>query len=331
MNVVEIVDKLAAFGYVRPSKVSGNYYQIHCPFHNNGNERRPSCGVLLHDEYKNGSLYKEGWFHCFACGHAGSLQDSIDKILKDRGVNQTGLDWLKMNVPDFEDDSESDDLIPKGIMDQIASKYALNYIQERTSDEPARYITEEELAKYRFVVPYMYERKLTDEIISAYDVGYDAEWIPPGRTKKVPCITFPVRDKFGRTMFLCRRSIQGKMYNYPDGVTKPLYGIDMIPKGTSSLIICESCINALTAVSYGYPAVALLGTGNPYQVKQLKELGMKEFIICCDGDEAGRIATGKLMRALKSVAIIWVIDMPDGKDLNDCTKEEFDKLFENRR
>ncbi len=330
MNVIDIIDKLASFGYVRPNKVSGNYYQIHCPFHNNGNERRPSCGVLLHDEYRNGVLYKEGWFHCFACGHAASMQDSIHKILQERGINQTGLEWLKMNVPDFEEDADSDILIPKDIMNQVTNKYALEYIQERTSSPPQEYISENELEKYRFVIPYMYERKLTDEVIAAYDVGYDAEWVPPGRTKKVPCITFPVRDKNGNTLFLCRRSVKGKMYNYPKDVTKPLYGIDMIPKGTSSLLICESCINALTAVSYGYPAVALLGTGNTYQVKQLKELGMQEFVICCDGDEAGKAATDKLMRALKSIAIVWAIDMPNGKDLNDCTKEEFDALYENR-
>jgi DNA primase len=49
-----------------------------------------------------------------------------------------------------------------------------------------------------------------------------------------------------------------------------------------------------------------------------------------DGDEAGRKATEKLKKALKSVAMVWVIHMPDGKDLNDCTKEEFEQLYARR-
>ena len=113
----------------------------------------------------------------------------------------------------------------------------------------------------------------------------------------------------GNTLFFCRRSVKGKIYNYPQGVTKPVFGIDMIPEGTTSLIICESCINCLTAVSYGYNAVALMGTGNAYQIQQLKELGVADFIICTDGDEAGRRAANKLKNQLSSIAMVWMIPM----------------------
>ena len=78
---------------------------------------------------------------------------------------------------------------------------------------------------------------------------------------------------------------------------------------------------------YGYNAVALLGTGNYYQMNQLKRLGCREFVICMDGDEAGRRATEKLKRQLSSVSIVWSIQMPEGKDLNDCNEEEFKQLY----
>jgi len=81
---------------------------------------------------------------------------------------------------------------------------------------------------------------------------------------------------------------------------------------------------------YGYNAVALLGTGNSYQMDQLRRLGCSEFVICMDGDEAGRKATEKLRNQLKSVAIVWSISMPAGKDLNDCSKQEFDQLYEDK-
>ena len=258
------------------------------------------------------------------------MPEAITEIFNRRGIRKSGLDWLSEHVPGFEKPTDFDYLVPSDTMDQLSNKFALQQISEMTGNVQ-EYVTDEELESYRFTVPYMYERKLTDAVIEAYDIGYDGEWIPPGRSKKVPCITFPVRDKQGRTLFFCRRSVKGKLYNYPTGVTKPVFGIDMIPPGTKSVIICESCINALTAVVYGYHAVALMGTGNSYQLRQLKELGVQEFVICMDGDEAGRRATEKLMRNLRQVAIVWAIDMPDGTDLNDCTKEQFDALYSDRR
>ena len=330
MDVIAVLERLQSDGYVRLHRVTGNYYQCFCPFHNDGNERKASCGVLLRDEYKNGQMYQEGWWHCFTCGYTGTMPEAITEIFNRRGIHKSGLDWLSEHVPGFEKPTDFDYLVPSDTMDQLSNKFALQQISEMTGNVQ-EYVTEEELESYRFTVPYMYERKLTDAVIEAYDVGYDGEWIPPGRSKKVPCITFPVRDKQGRTLFFCRRSVKGKLYNYPTGVTKPVFGIDMIPPGTKSVIICESCINALTAVVYGYHAVALMGTGNSYQLRQLKELGVQEFVICMDGDEAGRRATEKLMRNLRQVAIVWAIDMPDGTDLNDCTKEQFDALYSDRR
>lgn len=329
MDVVAIVDKLAEFGYVRVNKIMNNYYSVYCPFHSGGQERKPSCGVLIHDEYKNGRRTHAGLWHCFACGYAKSMSEAVTEILKSHSINKSGFDWLKENVPGFEDEYQFESLIPDNLMEDVNNKFALDYIKEKTESKQ-EFVSEEELASYRFTVPYMYERKLTDDVIARYDVGVDMHWIPPGRKKEVPCITFPVRDEYGRTLFFCRRSIEGKLYNLPTGVTKPVYGLDMIPKGTKSVIICESILNTLTLVSYGYASVALLGTGNAYQMAQLKRMGCYEFVICMDGDEAGRKATKKLKNYLQNVAIVWVITMPEGKDANDCTKEEFDALYEDK-
>ena len=62
-------------------------------------------------------------------------------------------------------------------------------------------------------------------------------------------------------------------------------------------------------------------------MNQLKRLGCKEFVICFDGDEAGRRGTEKLRRQLSSSAIVWSIKMFEGKDVNDCTPEEFRQLY----
>lgn len=328
VDVELILEKLQSLGFLRIHKQVGNYIQIYCPFHSDGNERKPSCGVLVQEEYKNGRHYPQGWTHCFTCGYAESLPDMITDLLKLKSISQTGIDWLIQNIPGFIPEFESDfeSLIPDNLMSILNDKFAVDYIQSLTQPK-SEFITEEELASYRFTIPYMYERKLTDEIIEKFDVGYDANWVAPGKTKPTPCITFPVRDADGNTLFFCRRSVKGKFFNYPTGVTKPVYGLYELPPNCKSVIICESCFNALTCWVYGRPAVALLGTGNSYQIQQLKELGVQEFILAFDPDEAGQRATAKLKRALKSVAIVWsFVGIPVGKDINNLSKEEFEAL-----
>ena len=329
-DIQDVIEKLEQHKLIRVNRRMGDYTSIYCPFHNNGEERKPSCGILMVDQFKNGQSYKKGWTHCFSCGYSKDIGPMITDLLKNKSIHQTGIDWLKEHVPGFNaDDAEHDALVDDVLIQELQSKFALDKLKELLHKD-TKYVSEEELASYRFTVPYMYERKLTDAIIEEYDIGVDMHWIPPGRKKEVPCITFPVRDKQGRTLFFCRRSIEGKLYNYPEGVTKPVYGIDRIPEDCKSVVICESCINALTARVYGYNAVALLGTGNSYQIQQLKELGVREFVICTDGDEAGRKAAAKLQNKLKSIAIVWTIIMPNGKDLNDLSKEEFDALYQER-
>ena len=327
MDILEVIDKLAEFELIRKHKRVGNYMQIYCPFHNDGKEHKPSCGILLVDEFRGGKKYPQGFTHCFTCGYAHTIDQTITDLLKQQNIQKSGVDWLVENIPGFElEDTESDFLIPNELMGALLSKYAVDYISTLTSKKQ-EYVSEEELAKYRFTVPYMYERKLTDELIEKFDVGFDANWIPPGRKKPVPCITFPVRDINGNTLFFCRRAISTKLFNYPQGVTKPVYGLYELPNGCKSVVVCESCFNAITSTRYGRPAVALLGTGNSYQIQQLKELGVREFILAFDPDEAGQRATAKLKKALRSVAIVWSFDgIPPGKDINDLTQEEFDAL-----
>lgn len=331
LNALHVLDELGMLRLVRPT---GNYYQIHCPNregHNGGEDKKPSCGVLLRDEIRDGRTLRAGWCNCFACGYHKMLPAVVTDILKYKNINRSGLDWLKENIPGFvEDNLDFDYLIPQDISEEVVNKYAINYIQTNSSVLDNEYISEQELASYRLTVPYMYERKLTDEIIEKYDVGFDANFRPAGRKEPVPCITFPIHDLEGNTLGFCRRSIKGKHFYMDSGKAKPVYGMYELPDKVKSVIICESVINCLTCAVYGYPAVALLGTGTSYQIDQLKLLGVNEYVICLDGDEAGMRGAEKLKRALRSVAIIRIIHMPTGKDINDCTKDEFIRLYQAR-
>lgn len=332
MDVERILETLQSHNLIRLNKPSGKYYSIYCPFHNNGNERRASCGVLLEDEWRNGKRYPQGLVHCFTCHYAKTLPDMVSDLLKQKNISKSGLDWLVENVPGFDGSTtEFKFLIPQDLMKQINNQYALDSINQILNQSKPEYISEKELASYRFCVDYMYQRGLTDEIIVKYDIGVDMNYIPPRRKNPVPCITFPVRDIKGNTLFICRRSIEGKAFYLPSNVVKVVYGLYELPNDCTRVIITESCFNTLTAVKYGVPSVSLLGTGTEYQIAQLKNLGVQEFILGLDPDEAGDRGSKKLKNKLRDVAIVRrMVDIPNGKDINDLTYDEFMQAYESR-
>ena len=79
---------------------------------------------------------------------------------------------------------------------------------------------------------------------------------------------------------------------------------------------------------WGKSGIALLGTGTEYQYKLLSQITCYGYVLCLDPDEAGRNGIKKLIAYLlkKHKRNIYVALMPDNKDVNDLTKEEFDQV-----
>lgn len=323
------LNRLQQLGAIRLQKPGSDWYQMYCPFHNSGQERKPSFGVLLHEQMRNGQYTDAGFAHCFTCGYAKPMPSFIKDVCSLHSLNYEAYEELK-SVTDSDFSLTTDSLIPEGTMSNLINTFAVESLKLRVRGKQ-EFISEEELAGYRFTVPYMYQRRLTDAVIEKYDVGYDAKHLPPGRKKALPCVTFPVRDIQGRTLFICRRSIEGKYFNLPTNVEKSLYGIYELPPDTKEVIICESIFNALTCVVYGYPAVALLGTGTSHEIDQLKRLGVSSYVICLDNDDAGRRGTEKLKKALTNFGLVWTMTVPEGKDVNDLDYSEFIEVYNNRQ
>ena len=186
----------------------------------------------------------------------------------------------------------------------------------------------------------MYKRGLTDEVIELFDIGYDAD---------SKCITFPIRDISGNVLFIARRSVQSKFFNYPEGVEKPLYGLYEL-KLTSyvtraykqldgsikfesgypnEVIVCESMLDALSFWTVNKYAVALNGLGNELQFKQLRVLPCRKIILATDMDERGLAARKRIRKNLHNRKIVTEYYFPKGrKDANECTKEELINLEE---
>lgn len=311
----ELRSQLAANGlnYFNEFKVGEMDIQFNCPIHSGGQERKPSCGIT---RVKKGTL-PPGTVHCFTCGYTSNLQEMVSHVFGHDDMGRFGTEWLVKNF------------LTLSIENRQPIELDLNRGQKK---EEADYVSEEELNKYRYYHPYMYKRKLTNKIIELFDIGYDDFFQLTDKEGQyignIKAITFPVRDKQGRTLFIGRRSVTNKVFHYPEGVNKPLYGVYELPKEPEDVIVCESFIDALTCYVYGRPAVALLGLGTQEQVEQLRKLPTRKLIFGLDSDEAGQKATEKLRKKLNGYKITTRLDIPHGKDLNDLSEKEFNNLQE---
>lgn len=300
--LIELQNQLAANGIslLGHMRQTGHNVMVACPYHGNGQEKRPSAGIDMRD----------GTFHCFACGQVHTLPEVVSFCFsKDDILGQFGWEWLLKNFLTIQVESRKE--IP------------LELSRNHNQTENRQYVSEAVLDSFRYTHPYHYKRKLTDEIIEKFDLGFD---------KETNCITFPVRDVSGNTLFVAKRSVQTKFFNYPMNAEKPVYGLyelSQLPKYPKEVIICESMIDCLTAWVYGKYAVALNGLGNELQFKQLNEMPCRKFILATDMDEAGRNARVRIRKNIKGKIVteyIWLVN--EAKDINDMSREMFDNLQE---
>jgi DNA primase len=273
---------------------------VTCPYHKNGQERKPSAGIKKTD----------GIFHCFTCGETHTLQEVISHCFGRTNdiVGTFGWEWLLKNFLTISFDERKD--------------ISLDICRNRSKEIQLEFVTEEELSNYRYYHDYMWKRKMTPEVVDIFDVGYDG---------KTQCITFPVRDIYGNCLFIARRSVNTKFFNYPSGAEKPVYGLyelNQLPRFPDEVIICESMIDAITCWVYGKYAVALNGLGNELQFRQLNAMPCRKFILATDNDSAGQSARIRLRKNIRRQMLTEYI-LPDGKkDINDLTLEEFRNLEE---
>ena len=125
------------------------------------------------------------------------------------------------------------------------------------------------------------------------------------------------------------RSVNTKRFWIPEGIEKPVYLLyDILQKKPNVVFVAESQINTLTLRTWGYPSLGLFGTGSKTQLETLKKSGIRNFVLCYDGDYAGRKGAERFKRALGNDVFITDICVPYDRDINDLTKDEFDLLLQ---
>lgn len=301
--------------YLQTVRYSAGNYMVSCPYHKDGTEKKPSAGIKETD----------GTFHCFACGETHTLPEVISFVFgHDDMTGGYGWSWLIKNFLSVEVENRQD----------IQLDFSRG---KKKVEEHKEYVSEEELDSYRYTHPYWEKRGIVDDsIIELFDLGYD---------KRTKCITFPVRDKSGNCLFVARRNVHTKFFNYPKGVAKPLYGLYELEsqryelsdseepyKGFNDtrygeVMVCESMIDCILLWQAGHYAVALNGLGNNLQMQQLVDLPCRELILATDNDKAGDDARDRIKACVKNKIFSEIIFPKGIKDIGECSAEQVKNIL----
>lgn len=283
---------------------AGSEVKVTCPFHKDGKEATPSCYIYAGED----SNLVWGTFHCFACGEKGSLVKFISAC---SGRSKGSVEeWLKKDFTESVVSSDSlliDDDIP---------------LDFKEKEERKKYLNDSILDRYQKWHPYIEKRHISREVAERFELRYNPE------TKS---IVFPVRDTTGRLVFLTERSVEGKKFHIDTSASKTVYLLsEALRMGYKQVIVAESQINALVSYSYGFPAVALFGAGTTEgQMEELNKTDILHFVLMYDNDEAGRKGASRFKKMIKPSVFVTDIIMPRGKDIADCTREEFLQILKN--
>ena len=298
-QILEVLKKETGYRYFRNIEDKGDNLRVTCAFHKNGQEMHPSADIYCGDS----SEVEYGYFHCFTCGTSVSLPQLVEHCFDEKPG--FGKEWL---IERFGDTFFQQELLLPDI-ELPTNKIILDN----------KFLDESILQQYNYYHDYMWKRGLTQEVVDRFKVGFNP---------KTQSLTFPVWDHKGNLVMITERSVHTKRFHIPEDVEKPIYLLNfMLQDNVDTLYIVESQINALTLQGWGYPAVALFGTGSREQFSLLNKLSnIREYYLCFDGDNPGDKAIDRFKKNIRKDVLLNIVQIPRGKDVNDLTKKEFEQL-----
>lgn len=301
-------------GLMRELKDSGNDFMVTCPFHANGQERKPSCGILKNEHNNGDRVLEAGTVHCYSCGYTASLPKFVADLLG-LGNDFEGFKWLVGRYTygktseraisfDFEREKQREDAL------QINTSLVETYVHDFKHSDKAQ--------------AYIRNRKISDEITEHFNIGYN---------KINDSIVIPIYDIDGSIKMLKERSIEGKKFYNSKGIDKAsvIFGLYQVMQQDQTreqkIWICESEIDALTVWTYGEMGIAIMGSHlSNAQIALLNKSGVRKLVDGFDKDVAGREGWKKAKEQLIPKGYrTWntFYDKSWGKDLNELSSEQF--------
>ena len=274
-------------------------------------DKHPSCQV------------NREYLYCHGCRRSWT---AIDLVMEVKGWDLiTAARWLadRAGVPWPEQSEEARQEYEQQLNRQTEMSKRLNCWAKNLRDQDREYLK---------------RRGFTDDFIKQHGFGFCSQKKPQDQ-EAARQLGLLIDTKDGRSWYMPHgrivipfyqygKPIQvafhkpgergGGKYLYPAGWAKPLLGVETIYKIPKPPFLVEGVFDYLSLLQAGLPALCSLGTR--LSEKQREQLAkVPSFYICFDGDEPGRKAALELAKDFYPAAKI--INLPDGKDLNDLLRE----------
>ncbi|VEU59204.1 DNA primase [Mesomycoplasma neurolyticum] len=329
-NITKVINETLDIATVISSFISihkkGNNYITICPFHG---DRNPSLVISPQKRI----------FKCFSCNESGGIIDFVMKFNKINFVSAINLlnEKFSLNLDlKYYDNNEKNTKyseLEKEIINTNSLATILFKVNLKT-----------EINNNVLLKNFFYERKMTEEIIQKFDIGYasDNEKFKNFliNVKKIPKdilinssiltesensffinrIIFPIKNEFNDIVGFSGRIIQ-KNDNVPKYLNTPqnnlfskskilfnYYEANNNLNEKNEIIICEGFMDVIALYKSGIKnVVALMGTSlSQYHIPLLKN---KKVVLWLDGDKAGKLATKKsILILLKNKIKVEIIN-----------------------
>lgn len=302
-DILNILRLSLTNGKLKDIENKGDNILVTCPVHDGGHENKPACNIYIGNDTK----LPYGWFNCFVCGSKGSFLKFVAECFD--SSESYAKNWLLKTF--------GGELVEKSVF--MGEPIVLN-----KGKGFKNYLDESVLDQYQTWCPYLAQRKLSREICEQFKVRYDPKYRQ---------VIFPTYDMKGHLVMLPKRSIDTKTFYLDKEIDKPVYCLDYIMKNNiKTAVITEGPFDCLTSYEYGMPAVATLGRISDNQIEDLNKSCITVLYAMFDNDHWGQVFLETLKRKLTKRIIIVETKFPaNRKDINDLSKEEFQKVLENAR
>ena len=287
-------------GKLRDIQPKSDNILVTCPHHSGGKENKAAMNIYTGND--NNIPY--GYCRCFVCEWQGTFLKFVAECF-DSSI-EFAKNWL---IKTFNGEI-------------VEQQFFIGEDIKLTRKVKTKGLDKSILETYQDWHPYLAQRKLSKETCKKFNIKYDPKYRQ---------IIFPCYDTAGNLIMMPKRAIDSKIFYLDKDIEKPVYCLDQIVKNDiKTAMIVEGPIDCLTGWEYGMPTIATLGQPSDKQIDKINKSCITTLYLCMDNDKAGREFTRTLKWKLSKRIIRIEIQLPFGKkDINDCSKEEFEKVLQN--
>lgn len=317
---------LEHYGLLSQFKQSGDRLNGPCPIHKGSNPTQFSV-----------SISKNVW-HCFSeCKCGGNVLEFIAKMedVSIHAAANKAIEWFNLDPEAMSADPKKEAVKPSEAPKseetprQDAATPPVPVPENGTLNKPLKF----RLDKLEREHPYLIERGLTPETITAFGVGYCVKGMMADR------IAIPIHNPEGNVVAYAGR-FPGEppedtpKYKLPPGFRKSLelFNIDRAIKEPGPLVIVEGFFGCMKLHQFGCrKVVALMGSTMSTEQEDLirKHTDRKsQIIVMLDEDEAGRAGRDDIVVRLTKFVFVKVhVFAQEGQQPDNMTAEEVAALL----